>query len=300
MDEENAMDIEVILETGAIIGESPTWASEEKALYWIDVKKPALHRFEPATGLRRFWPVSSDIGAFALLSQRSGAVVALREGIFCLDFGSGSLTLLAPPPFDPALFRFNEGACDAAGSFWVGVMFDPLKKGAPPQKSSLHSFTPENGLRPEPDTAELHNGMSWSSDGRQLYLAHSRKREVFSFAFDLETGRIGDRKLFAKVPETDGLPDGAAVDDRGGYWSALHGGSRLRRYTAEGAVDRDIELPVSQPTMCAFAGDALDVLYVTSASDKLTPEQRRREPLAGALLRLRPGERGVARRCTVR
>ena len=65
-------------------------------------------------------------------------------------------------------------------------------------------------------------------------------------------------------------------------------------------MDRDIALPVSQPTMCAFAGEALDVLYVTSATDKLTPEQRRREPLAGALLRLRPGERGIVRPCMVR
>jgi sugar lactone lactonase YvrE len=68
-----------------------------------------------------------------------------------------------------------------------------------------------------------------------------------------------------------------------------------RRYTADGAVDRDIALPVSQPTMCAFAGEALDVMYVTSAADKLTPQQRRCEPLAGALLRIRPGERGIER-----
>jgi hypothetical protein len=70
---------------------------------------------------------------------------------------------------------------------------------------------------------------------------------------------------------------------------ASHGGGRLRRYTADGKLGRDIPLPVSQPTMCAFAGDALDYLYVTSASDRLTPEQRRREPLAGAMLRLQPG-----------
>lgn len=289
------MDIEVVLEAGAIIGESPTWASEEKALYWIDVKKPALYRFEPATGHQRSWPMPSDIGAFALLARQSGAVVALREGVFCLDFASGSMTLLAPPPFDPKLFRFNEGACDATGRFWVGVMFDPLIDGAPPEKSSLHSFTLEAGLRPERDAAELHNGMAWSGDGTRFYLAHSLKQEIFSFAFDAKGAGLGSRTLFASVPKTDGIPDGAAVDTQGGYWCALHGGSRLRRYTAEGAIDRDIRLPVSQPTMCAFGGEALDVLYVASASDKLTPQQRLAEPLAGALLCFEPGERGVPR-----
>jgi sugar lactone lactonase YvrE len=294
------MDIEVVLEAGAIIGEPPTWAAEEQALYWIDVKKPALYRFEPATGGERCWPLPSDIGGFALLPRSSGALVALRQGIFSLDFAGGALTPLAPPPFDPAQFRFNEGACDAAGRFWIGVMFDPLQDGGPARKASLHSFTRETGLRPEPDASELHNGMGWGADGRRFYLSHTLQHEIFEFPFDVETGRIGAPTLFARVPEGDGVPDGAAVDDRGGYWCALHGGGRLRRYTAEGRIDRDIELPVSQPTMCAFAGDALDILYVTSASDNLGPEQRRREPLAGALLRLRPGETGVVRRCTLR
>ncbi len=294
------MDIEVVLDIGATIGESPTWASAESALYWIDVKKPALYRYDPATGAQQSWPMPSDIGAFGLVSQPPGAVVALRQGIFRLDFASGSLTQLAPPPFDPALFRFNEGACDTAGRFWVGVMFDPLDDTVPRQQSSLHSFTLRDGLRTEPDSAELHNGMAWSPDGRRFYLSHSYRHEVLVYAFDPASGRLGVSDLFAKIPDTLGLPDGAAVDSQGGYWCALHGGSRLRRYTATGAVDRDITLPVSQPTMCAFAGDALDVLYVTTASDNLSPEQRRAEPLAGALLRLRPGESGIVRLCMLR
>ncbi len=142
--------------------------------------------------------------------------------------------------------------------------------------------------------------MAWSPDGHRFYLSHSQSREVFAYAFDAASGRLGVRDIFARVPKALGLPDGAAVDSEGGYWCALHGGSRLRRYTASDAVDRDIALPVSQPTMCAFAGEALDVLYVTSASDKLTSEQRRREPLAGALLRLRPGEKGIVRPCMLR
>lgn len=289
------MEIELVLAADAIIGESPTWAAAEQALYWIDVKKPALYRFEPATGSQRAWPMPGDIGAFGLVVEPPGAVVALRDGIYRLEFASGSLTRLAPPPYDPALFRFNEGACDGTGRLWLGVMFDPLDDSAPEQAASLHSFTLREGLRREPDAGELHNGMAWSPDGTRFYLSHSFRREIFTHAFDPASGRLGSRAPFAKIPEGLGLPDGAAVDSEGGYWCALHGASRLRRYTAAGAVDRDIALPVSQPTMCAFAGAALDVLYVTSAAEKLTPEQRQREPLAGALLRLRPGETGIPR-----
>ena len=294
------VEIEVVLDAGATIGESPTWSAREGALYWIDVKKPALYHYDPSTGRQRSWPLSSDVGAFALVAEPPGAVVALREGVFRLDFASGALERLTPAPFDPALFRFNEGACDSAGRFWIGVMFDPSEPGAAPRKGPLHSFRLGSGLRLEADAAELHNGMAWSGDERTFYLSHSNSGEIFAHDFEPAGGRVGARRLFARLPPALGIPDGAAVDTHGGYWSACHGGGRLRRYRADGAVDRDIPLPVSQPTMCAFAGANLDEMYVTSARDKLNPEQLAREPHAGALLRLRPGERGVPRRCEVR
>jgi len=294
------VDIEIVLDAGATIGESPTWSAAERALYWIDVKKPALYRYDPIGGGQRSWRLSSDVGGFALTLDPPGAVVALREGMFRLDFTSGALDRLAPAPFDPSLFRFNEGACDAAGRFWVGVMFDPLRPGPEPRKGPLHSFSLESGLRLERDQAELHNGMAWSPDGRTFYLSHSNSGEILARDFDAVGGGLSAPRIFATLPAKLGIPDGAAVDTEGGYWSACHGGGRLRRYRPDGAVDRDIPLPVSQPTMCAFGGEALDEMYVTSARDKLSPEQLEREPLAGALLRLRPGGPGAPRPCTVR
>ncbi len=290
-------DIEVVLQANTIIGESPTWSAGEGTLYFIDVKAPALFRLHPGSGKLDRWTVGSDIGGFALLPGGDGALVALRSGLHRLDFATGDTALVAPPPFDPAMHRFNEGGCDPDGRFWVGVMFDPADPASPPLKGALHSYTRAGGLRAEPDLAELHNGMAWSADGARMFLSHSNRGTIHRFAY--AGGRIGDKAVFATIPEADGLPDGAAVDTAGGYWCALHGGGSLRRFHADGSLDRTVALPVSQPTMCCFAGPDLAELYVTTATDKLTPEQRRQEPLAGALLRLQPGERGVPRRCNV-
>lgn len=295
-----AMDIEVAVDACATIGESPLWVAEENALYWIDIRAPALYRFDIGDRSQRAWTVTSDLGAFALLPNRGGALLALREGIFELDFQSAVLTRRAAPPYDPQLYRFNEGACDATGRFWVGVMFDPLISGAEPKPATLHSFTLEDGLRPEPDVAELHNGMAWSPDGRTFYLSHSRQREIYAFSFDERCGALTERHSFAKIPSGLGVPDGAAVDSEGGYWCALHGAGRLHRYTASGKLDVAITLPVSQPTMCTFGGEALDTLYITSARDKLSAQQLKEQPIAGALLYCRPRRVGVPRRCTVR
>jgi sugar lactone lactonase YvrE len=286
--------VEVVLDAHATIGESPTWVVEERALYWIDVKRPALYRFDLATGANREWPLTSGIGAFALM-EGGAALVALRHGIHRLDLATGSLERLAPPPFDPALFRFNEGACDALGRFWVGVMFDPLAGDAPPRRGQLHRFTLAEGLEPVDDTAELHNGMAWDADNGHFFLSHSNGGDIIRYRYDLGRGMMSEPQLFASIPPTDGIPDGAAMDADGGYWCALHGGGRLRRFHGNGRHDRDVALPVSQPTMCAFGGDDLATLYVTSAADKLSDRQRAREPQAGALLKVDVGRRGLVR-----
>ncbi|MFZ1922353.1 MAG: SMP-30/gluconolactonase/LRE family protein [Xanthobacteraceae bacterium] len=292
------MDVEVALDAHAIIGESPTWSAAEHALYWVDIKKPALYRYNPRLGSCQSWMLSSDVGAFALIDSKS-AIVALRYGMHRLDLTTGALELLAPPPFDPSLFRFNEGLCDHTGRFWVGVMFDPLQGSPPRRRAPLHSFTLGGGLRREQDEAELHNGMALSEDGKRFYLAHSYEGSIYVFGFDGTIGSLGPRELFAHIPKSLGLPDGAAVDAEGCYWCAVHGGGRLYRYTREGKVEREVMLPVSQPTMCAFGDDDLATLYVTSASDGLSAAQRNAEPLAGALFRLRPGVKGIARPHTV-
>lgn len=291
------VEIETVLKADTIIGESPTWSAPEGALYFIDVKAPALFRLHPGSGQMDRWNLASDIGAFALLPDRGGALVALRTGLHRLYFATGIVELVASPPFDPAMHRFNEGGCDPAGRFWMGVMFDPLDSASPPRPGALHSYTGSGGLRREPDLAELHNGMAWSADGARMFLSHSNRQEIHHFVY--AHGAVSDKTLFATIPKADGLPDGAAIDTAGGYWCALHGGSALRRFYPDGSVDRTIGLPVSQPTMCCFAGPDLADLYVTTATDKLTADQRRQEPLAGAMLRLRPGERGISRRCTV-
>ncbi len=138
-----------------------------------------------------------------------------------------------------------------------------------------------------------------SEDGKRFFLSHSSEGSIYLFGFDGKIGLLGPAQVFAQIPKSLGLPDGAAVDAEGCYWCAVHGAGRLRRYTREGRIEREVMLPVSQPTMCAFGGDDLATLYVTSASDGLSAAQRNAEPLAGALFRLRPGVKGIARPHTV-
>lgn len=291
--------IDLVLDAHATIAESLLWEPEQARLYWADIKAPALYRLDPQSLRCESWSLPADIGAFALTPGSHGAVVALRTGLSRLTFASRSLSPLASPPYDPNLLRFNDGICDAAGRFWIGTMFDPLQGFEDREQITgpLSSWNGAEGLRVHADTSALHNGMAWNADGSQFYVSHSYERTVY--AYRMESGSLRERRTFARVEAAEGIPDGAAVDEEGAYWCALHGGSRVLRFSPEGLLLTEVELPVSQPTMCAFGGPDLRTLFISSASDQLSPSQLEREPHAGSIFRYEPGVRGLPRACHV-
>ena len=113
-----------IIETGAILGESPVWSVRDRVLYWVDIKAPAIHRFDPATRIDRSWPVAQEIGSIAL-RQGGGLVAALRDGFALIEPDLTTLEWITDPETDQPLNRFNDGKCDRQGRFWSGTMHDP-------------------------------------------------------------------------------------------------------------------------------------------------------------------------------
>ncbi len=288
-----------VLDAHAAIGESPTWCAEQSALYWIDVKAAGAVPLRPGRSARP--ELAGPLRHRRLRARRGrrrgGGRAAHRPVPSRL--ASGAQTLLAPPPFDPALHRFNEGACDRCRAVLDRRDVRPVgaRRRSPAARcTQLHPTGRCARSRTRPNCTTAWRGARTAAASS----CRTARPGSSGASRPTRTGRSATAGPLPRSPKSDGIPDGAACDTDGGYWCAVHGGGRLRRYTRDGAVDRDIPLPVSQPTMCAFAGEELDVLYVTSASHGLSAEQHRREPLAGALLRLRPGRRGVPRCCIVK
>jgi sugar lactone lactonase YvrE len=89
------------------------------------------------------------------------------------------------------------------------------------------------------------------------------------------------------------VPDGLVVDSEGCLWVAMWSGGEVRRYSPTGGLLATLPVPVSQPTCPAFGGPDLSDLYLTTAWQGLSEQQRAAEPLAGHLLRTRPGAAGL-------
>ena len=274
-------------DTRDILGEVPVWSAAEQALYWVDVRAPCIRRRDDATGAVQSWPMPELAGCIALRAGRRGLIVGLRSSVALFDPATGTLEQFPAPHAGKPQMRFNDGKCDPQGRFWVGSM-DDVGRGP---VGTLYRFDAGKYTAVLEGIA-VPNGLCWSPDGTTMYFVDSLGPVIWSYPFDPASGEPGERRLFARLPEGAGMPDGATVDADGFMWSACYGGSLVTRYAPDGSVERSIAVPVSQPTSCAFGGADLATLFITSASQRLSAEALQRQPLAGALFALRTGTRG--------
>jgi sugar lactone lactonase YvrE len=144
------------------------------------------------------------------------------------------------------------------------------------------------------DGLTIPNSLAWSPDGRTMYFTDTTDGRILVHDYDVDSGQPGTPKVFAEAKSAVGHPDGSTVDEAGGLWNARYAGSSVVRFTPDGRVDRVVELPVSQVTCCAFGGAALDTLFITTATQRMSPEARAAEPLAGGLFAIDVGIKGVA------
>jgi sugar lactone lactonase YvrE len=133
------------------------------------------------------------------------------------------------------------------------------------------------------DGLTISNGIGWAPDGSTAYYVDSGTQRI-----DVCTADLSERRAFVTIAESTGTPDGLTVDAEGGVWVAIWGGSAVHRYSPDGELDQVVTLPVAQVSSCAFGGDDLGTLYITTSAEGLSDP----EPGAGALFAVRPGTTG--------
>ncbi len=273
------------------LGESPMWSATDQALWWVNCEQPPeLHRWEPASGAHRIWPMPQRVGGF-VHKAGGGLLVALSDGVYDFDPESDALTLRAPAPLSDHV-TLHECHCDRQGRFWVGS-FDhrfPADRGA---AGGAWFRLDGTALTPVIEGVAVANGLAFSPDGRTLYCANTPSRSVDAFDLDPATGHVSNRRTFLTLAPGDGHIDGATVDADGGYWLAVVATGTVRRYLPDGSLDRTFTLPCSNPTKPAFGGPALDTLFITSTRMVIKPDAPGADA-NGGLFAVNPGVRGIA------
>lgn len=257
------------------LGEGPNWSLREQKLYWVDINGKKLHRCAADGSRHEFRSTPSTIG-FAVQAENGDIIAGLQDAVYRFGFDVPDVKLLADVKHAHPDNRFNDGKCDPNGRLWCGTMNNAdhsINSGA------LYRFN-AGGLHQQEHGVHISNGLGWSPDAKTMYYSDTVPRVVWKYDYDLETGAATNRRVFAHF-NGEGRPDGLCVDSQGRVLVALWPGYGVEIYAPDGKLETRIVLPVPQVSSCAFGGEDLKTLYITTARSGMSADALRDHPLSG-------------------
>lgn len=281
-----AHSVQCLVPAGDMVGEGAVWSAGEKAVYWTDINRFLIHRYDTVSASLRSWFFDEPVVSIALTMQSDRLLVALGSKLIFWwpgtdrrqDFGFSL-------PGSPRV-RLNDGRPDPKGNFWVGsmknnVLPDGQLGEAGKGEGILYRITPSGEISEWRHGLGISNTLCWSPDQKTFYFGDTLENELRAYDYDAETASISHERSFFSGFER-GLPDGSAIDSEGHVWNCRFSGSSLVRIAPDGQISGIIDMPVTNITTCTFGGEDLKTLFITTARVMAPGSDR----LAGSLFSL--------------
>ncbi|MDR3269036.1 MAG: SMP-30/gluconolactonase/LRE family protein [Tannerella sp.] len=263
------------------IGEAATWLPHQEIFLWVDIDNALLHEYHPETNSVTDHSLPDMVTTIIPNREKTDEIwLALRNRLVSYHLKTGvikELTIL--PAITPEL-RTNDGKSSPEGRIWLGVMH----RSNHDKTGSLYCVEKDFSCRKILENQCIPNGIVWNRTGDTMYYADSGQGCIYRFAYDAQQGAIHSQQIAIQVPKEYGVPDGMAIDDRGFLWVAHWGGFGVYVWNPEtGKLTDKIDVPTPLVASCAFGGKRMNELYITTARDGLSDEEKERFPLSGSL-----------------
>lgn len=254
-------------------GEGPIWW--QNRLIYVDIEASQLIKYDPSSGHETNWDVSTHIGRIGTVVPRSSAgpegdlLIAGDKGIHFFNQQNSMSTPISDPEAHIIDNRFNDGKCSPDGRFFAGTISMIKKTGA----ATLYRLDADLSLQPAFKGVTNSNGIVWSQDQSTCYYIDTPRLEVLAFDYYPETGELSSQRTAFSTAQINASPDGMTIDHNDNLWVAFcHGACVICYEPHTGKQLHRIDLPCLETTACAFGGENLDELYVTTGIHKSEKE----------------------------
>ncbi|MDA3958417.1 SMP-30/gluconolactonase/LRE family protein [Oceanispirochaeta sp.] len=270
------------------IGEAPLWIPEENRLYWTDTENSCIFNLNPSTSEVNKYELSMPVTS--LVRRRGGGwVIITKKGLAFWDQMNNQCEFICDPVSDNDSLAFNDGTVDSAGRLLAGTMnFNEVTS----PEGCLFSLNEKLELTRLDSNLCTANGMSFSPDGKILYVSEQWNSKILCYDYDSSMGTLSNRRIFAEVDPKNGYPDGIIIDNEGYLWNGRWGAFQIVRYSPDGKIDRKYNIPVETSTCVGFGGKDLSDLYISTAWYGKSDIERQKEPYAGDLFRIKTDVKG--------
>ncbi|KPD11772.1 SMP-30/gluconolactonase/LRE family protein [Phaeobacter sp. 11ANDIMAR09] len=273
------------------LGEGPLWHPLRQQLFWFDIMGSRLMSRHQDQALD--WQFGRHVSAAGWL-DREHLLIASETGLSRFNLSNRQDEMLCPIEADRTTTRSNDGRADPWGGFWVGTM----GKGGEFEQGTLYRWF--NGeLRILQEGLTTPNSICFDKARNCAYYSDTKTRLIWRQPLDPNKGwPIGERSIFldltAQADQMEYKPDGAVIDAEGCLWSAQWGAARVARYSPNGDFLRAIDLPTGHTSCPAFGSATLDILFITTATQKLPDDATSWRQTAGQTFAVKTNVQGVA------
>jgi gluconolactonase len=260
------------LYSGCRWAEGPVWFSDLNCLLWSDIPNERVMRWTPDGTISVFRSPSNYVNGNT--RDRQGRLVSCEHGgrRVTRTEPDGKITVLADSYKGKRLNSPNDVVVKSDGSIWFtdpsyGIMSDYEGHKADQEQET------RNVYRIDAKTGELEavvtdfiqpNGLAFSPDERQLYIAdsgssaHEIPRHIR--VFDVEDERkLTNSRYFCSID--NGIPDGFRFDVSGNLWTSAADG--VHCFAPDGTLLGKIKVPQTVSNV-TFGGPKKNRLFITA------------------------------------
>ena len=252
----------VLIKSNTTLGEGPVWNHKTCELSFVDIMSNRF--FVWKKNILKSYKISENISCLLPAKNKDTWIGTSKNKILkIVKKNKKIMTKIIKIINEPKQNRFNDGQCDCLGRLWLSTMDSQQKN----QTGQLWFVNPHKKPTVVDRNFVIGNGIDWSPDNKNLYFVASDKRIIYSYSFNIKSGKLTNKKILIKVPKNRGYPDGICVDSGGYIWVAYWDGGCVIRHFPNGKINKIIKMPIKRPTSICFGGKDLNLLFITSAKN---------------------------------
>ena len=268
--------------------EGPVW-HDDYGLLFSDVLYGGVYAVDNARQVTPVFEHRRGIGG--MVDHVDGGLVVSGKNVSLKRFGETESVLLLDRDPDNGNVGYNDITTDVHGRIYAGSLGSSpvFDDGLEPRAGDLYVIDLDGSSRIVAEDIQLTNGLGFSPDGKALYHADSRRRQIYRYEID-KAGELKPREVFFEFDS--GSPDGLAIAEDGSLWVAnvmherVNGDSphdetasqflpgRVLVINPNGSERTAIEIPVPMCTSVCFGGAGLRTLYIVSGSNGVDGDRR--------------------------